>query len=64
MREKLVVVKVSLVHQGLEILCIARGEGGCLVTLAHDIVLEDEYKHKLIQNLKFLTARDMYYLCS
>ena len=56
-------VKVSLVHQGLEVLRFARGDGGCLVTLAHDIVLEHEYNHKLIQNLKFLTAGDMYSLC-
>ena len=57
-------VKVSLVHQGLEVLRFARGDGASLVTLAHDIVLEDEYNHKLTQNLKFLTARDMYSLCS
>ena len=47
---ELVMLKVSLVHQGWEVKRFARGDGGWLVIVAHYIVVKDEYKHKLIQN--------------
>ena len=59
---ELVMLKVSLVHQGWEVSIFARGDGGWLVIMAHHIAVKDEYKHKLIQNLQFLTTWDIYFV--
>uniref|UniRef100_M8CY07 Uncharacterized protein n=1 Tax=Aegilops tauschii TaxID=37682 RepID=M8CY07_AEGTA len=41
--KEMVMVKVNLVHQGLEGVRFARGDGG-------QFVVKEEYKHKLVEN--------------